>query len=127
MVGAMMAGCFVPVAYGVAKIYEDANQLKVTINMEAKPDVAFAKTAAVIEEMGTWQITKRDDKKMVLEGKKGDQKGYMKVSPLAGEETSVMMIAVEKGKDPEAQKKALVKTIMDSCSKMGLQCTEEKK
>jgi hypothetical protein len=127
MVGAMMAGCFVPVIYGVAKVYEDANQVKLSINVKEKPTVVYAKAAAAIEEKGTFKITKRDDKKMVLDVEQGELKGYLKVAPLAGEETSVMTVAMDKGKDPEAQKKALVQSVMDACSKLGLQCTEEKK
>lgn len=127
MVGAMMAGCFVPIIYGVAKVYEDANQVKLTINVKEKPDVVYAKAAAAIEEKGVTKITKRDDKKMVLDLEQGEQKGYLKVAPLAGEETSVMTIAMEKGKDPEAQKKAMVQSVMDACTKLELQCTEQKK
>lgn len=127
LVGAMMAGCFVPIAYGVAKVYEDENQVKLSINVKEKPEVVFAKAAASIEEKGIWQIAKRDDEKMVLDLKKGEQKGYLKVAKLSGEGTSVMNIAVEKGKDPEAQKKALLEQVLDTCSKLGFECTEAKK
>jgi len=125
LVGAMMAGCFVPIAYGVAKVYEDANHVKLVINVKEKPEVVFAKAAAAIEEKGTWKITKRDDEKMVLDVQKGEEKGYLKVSKLA-EGTSVINIAAEKGKDPEAQKKELLASAMDTCSKLGFQCTEAK-
>ncbi|MGB7970684.1 MAG: hypothetical protein WCF31_01815 [Candidatus Deferrimicrobiaceae bacterium] len=127
MVGAMMAGCFVPIIYGGYKLYEDANQVKITLNVKEKPDVVFAKAAAAIEEKGVTKIAKRDDKKMVLDLERGEQKGYLKVAPLAGEETSVMTIAMDKGKDPEAQKKELVQSVMDACTKLELQCTEAKK
>ena len=63
-------------------------------------------------------ITKRDDEKMVLDLKKGDQEGYLKVAKLAGEETSVVNMSVPKGKDPEAQKKDLLESAMGFCSKM---------
>jgi len=89
LAGAMMAGCFVPIAYGVAKVYEDENQVKLSINVKEKPEVVFAKAAASIEEKGIWQIAKRDDEKMVLDLKKGEQKGYLKVAKLSGEGTSV--------------------------------------
>lgn len=127
LAGAMMAGCFVPIAYGVAKVYEDEKQVKLSINVKEKPEVVFAKAAASIEEKGIWQIAKRDDEKMVLDLKKGEQKGYLKVAKLSGEGTSVMNIAVEKGKDPEAQKKALLEQVLDTCSKLGFECTEAKK
>jgi hypothetical protein len=127
LVGAMMAGCFAPIIYGGYKIYEKGNQVILTVNVKEKPDVVYAKAAAAIEEKGTTKITKRDDKKMVLDLERGEQKGYLKVAPLAGEETSVMTIALEKGKDPKAQQEELVQSVMDACSKLGLQCTEEKK
>jgi len=127
LVGAMMAGCFVPIIYGGYKIYEEANQIIITLNVKEKPDVVFAKAASAIEEKGVYKITKRDDKKMVLDVAKGEQKGYLKVSPLAGEETSVLKIALEKGKDPEAEKEALVQSVNAACSKLGLECTEQKK
>ncbi len=127
LVGAMMVGCFVPIAYGVYKVYEKGNQIILTINVKEKPDVVYAKAAAAIEERGITKITKRDDKKMVLDLEKGEQEGYLKVSPMAGEETSVMTIALEKGKDPERQKEEMVQSVMSACSKLGLQCTEGKK
>lgn len=127
LVGAMLAGCFVPVVYGAYKVYEDANMLKITINVKEKPAVVFAKAAAEIEEKGKWNITERNDEKMVLDVKKGEQEGYLKVSLLAGGKTSSMTIAVEKGEDPKAQKEQLVQSVLGACSKLGLECTEEKK
>jgi hypothetical protein len=127
LVGAMMVGCFVPIAYGVAKIYEKGNQQILTINVKEKPDVVYAKTIAAIEERGITKITKRDDKKMVLTVERNELPGYVKVAPLAGEETSVLTIALEKGKDPKAQREEMVQSVMGACSKLGLECTEEKK
>lgn len=51
----------------------------------------------------------------------------MKVAPLAGEKTSVITIALEKGTDPKAQREELVQSVMGACSKLKLECTEEKK
>jgi|GEM_PF-3107601 hypothetical protein len=127
LVGAMMAGCFVPIIYGGYKLYEDANQIKITLNVKEKPDVVYAKSIQAIEEKGITKITKRDDKKMVLDLEKGEQKGYLKVSPLAGTESSVLTIALEKGKDPKAEEKALVQSVQDTCTKLGFECTEAKK
>jgi K+/H+ antiporter YhaU regulatory subunit KhtT len=114
-------------AYGVAKIYEKGNQQILTINVKEKPDVVYAKTIAAIEERGITKITKRDDKKMVLTVERNELPGYVKVAPLAGEETSVLTIALEKGKDPKAQREEMVQSVMGACSKLGLECTEEKK
>ena len=127
LVGLMMVGCFVPIIYGGYKIYEKGNQQILTINVKEKPDVVYSKAIAAIEERGITKITKRDDEKMVLTVEKDGHPGYLKVAPLAGEETSVMTIALEKGKDPKAQREELVQSAMGACSKLGLECTEEKK
>jgi len=126
MVGAMMAGCFVPVIYGGYKLYEDAHQVKITLNVKEKPAVVYAKATESIEEKGVVKILKRDDKKMVLDVQKGEEKGYLIVAPLAGEETSVLTIALDKGKDPKAQEEELVNSVMAACSKLGLECKEKK-
>jgi hypothetical protein len=127
LVGAMMAGCFVPIIYGGYKLYEEGNQIKITLNVKEKPAVVYAKAMQAIEEKGVTKITKRDDEKMVLDVQKGEQKGYLKVSPLAGTEASVLTIALEKGKDPKAEEKALVQSVQDTCTKLGFECTEAKK
>jgi hypothetical protein len=127
LVGAMMAGCFVPVAYGVYKVYDKANQQVITVNVKEKPDVVYAKATETIEERGITKIVKRDNQKMVLTLERNGLSGYLKVSPLAGTETSVMTIAVDKAKDPEKQREELIQSITSACSKLGFQCTEEKK
>jgi hypothetical protein len=127
LVGAMMAGCFVPVIYGGYKLYEDANYVKITVNVKKKPAVVYAKAIQAIEEKGTTKITKRDDEKMVLTVEKDGHPGYLKVAPLTGEETSVITIALEKGKDPKAQQEELVQLVTGACTKLGFVCTEEKK
>ena len=43
LVGAMMAGCFVPIIYGGYKLYEEGNQIKITVNVKEKPAVVYAK------------------------------------------------------------------------------------
>ncbi len=64
---------------------------------------------------------------MVLTVERGGLPGYLKVAPLAGEKTSVITIALEKGTDPKAQREELVQSVMGACSKLKLECTEEKK
>jgi len=127
MLGAFLAGCFVPIIYGGYKLYEEGNQIKITVNVKEKPAVVYAKSIQAIEEKGVTKITKRDDEKMVLDVQKGEQTGYLKVSPLAGTEASVLTIALEKGKDPKAEEKALVQSVQDTCTKLGFECTEAKK
>jgi hypothetical protein len=127
LVGAFLAGCFVPIIYGGYKLYEEGNQIKITLNVKEKPAVVYAKAIQAIEEKGVTKITKRDDEKMVLDVQKGEQEGYLKVSPLAGTEASVLTIALEKGKDPKAEEKALVQSVQDTCTKLGFECTEAKK
>ncbi|NNG47673.1 MAG: hypothetical protein HKM86_11235 [Deltaproteobacteria bacterium] len=127
LVGVMLAGCPVMVAYGVYKVYEKGNQQIITVNVKEKPDVVYSKAIAVIEERGITKITKRDDEKMVLTIERGELPGYVKVAQLAGEETSSMTIALEKGKDPDAQREDLVQSVLSACSKLGLECTEERK
>jgi hypothetical protein len=123
----MLAGCPVMIGYKAYKVYERGNQQIITINVKEKPDVVYAKAIAAIEERGVTKITKRDDKKMVLTVERGGLPGYVKVAPLAGEKTSSLTIAMEKGEDPKAQREELVQSVMGACSKLGIECTEEKK
>jgi len=130
MLGAFLAGCFAPIVYGVYKVYEDKTHIKVTLNVKEKPEVVYAKALDVIkqrEQKGLVTITKKDDKKMEVEGTREGVPASMKVTPLKGGESSTLTVVEEKGKTPEEQAKGLEKYILDTCANIGLTCTKGEK
>lgn len=130
MLGAFLAGCFVPIAYGVYKVYEDADSIKITVNVNEKPELVYAKGLEVIKEnekRGNAKITKEDDKKMEVTGTRKGVPASMKVTSLRGGKSATLTVVEKKGKEPEEQKKALEKYILDTCTDIGLTCTKEKK
>ena len=130
LVGAFLAGCFVPVAYGVYKVYEDATQIKVTVNVKETPEVVYAKALDVIkkkEQEGVTKITKEDDKKMEVTGTRKGVPASMKVTALKGGKSATLTVVEEKGKDPKEQIEGLENYILQTCSEIGLTCTKEKK
>lgn len=127
MLGAFLAGCFVPVAYGVYAVYEDATKIKLTINVKEKPEVVYEKTMALIKQRGVVKITKEDAKEMEAYGIKDGQPASLKVAKLRGGESSTLTLTEVKGKDPEKQKSDMENLVLSSCKEMGLTCTKEEK
>jgi hypothetical protein len=127
MLGAFLAGCFVPVAYGVYAVYEDATKIKITVNVKEKPEVVYDKTLALIKQRGKAKITKEDAKTMEIFGTVDGQPASAKVASLRGGESATLTITEVKGKDPEQQKKDMESLVLDSCKEIGLTCTKEEK
>jgi hypothetical protein len=127
LVGAFLAGCFVPVAYGVYKVYEDATKITVTVNVQEKPEVVYAKSLALIKQRGLVKITKEDAKAMEVYGTKDGQPGSMKVESLRRGKAATLTFTQVKGKDPEQQKKDMESLVLDSCKEMGLTCVKQEK
>lgn len=125
LVGAVLAGCFVPVVYGVYKVYDKETQQVITIQIQEKPKAVYAAAIQSIEEKGT-KITKRDDEKLTISGvRKDGLEGTMHVSPLPND-ASALVIALHKGKDPAAERQTMIKVVQDVCTKLKLECKEEK-
>lgn len=121
----MLLGCFVPIIYGAYKVYDKGNQQVIVVRMMETPETVYKTAIATTEERGG-KIDKRDDKEMLLTGKtKGGQEAILKVSsaPQGGSE---LTITLEKGKDPKAEREEIVNTVVSVCSKLGIQCSEEK-
>jgi hypothetical protein len=127
MLGAFLAGCFVPIAYGVYAVYEDATKIKVTVNVKEKPEVVYEKTLALIKQRGVAKITKEDAKEMEAFGVKDGQPASMKVTSLRGGESATLTLTQVKGKDADQQKKDMENLVLSSCKEMGLTCTKEEK
>ncbi len=121
----MLLGCFVPIIYGVYKVYDKGNEQVIVVRIMETPANVYKTAIATTEERGG-KIESRDDKEMFLTGKTKDgQNATLKVSsaPKGGSE---LTIAVEKGKDPKAEREEIVNTVLSVCSKQGIQCSEEK-
>lgn len=126
LAGAVLLGCFAPVMYGAYVIYDQQTHQVLTINIKAKPEDTYKNSIATIEERRVAKIVKRDDKEMLLtlERKNGLQ-ATVKVSGLP-KDASKLVITVEKGNDPKGEREEMVNTVLEVCSKAGVQCTEEK-
>jgi hypothetical protein len=125
LAGALIIGCFVPIVYGVYKVYDKETEQVITLQVKEKPATLYATAIKTIEEKGT-KITKRDDKTMTVSGERKDGiKGSLQVTPLPNE-ASALVITLEKGKDPAEERKAIVDTVLDVCSKLKMECTEDK-
>ncbi len=126
LLGVILAGCFVPVAYGVYVVYEDATSQVVTVRVKEKPDELYRVAIAAIEERKISKITKRDDAKRIISVQKDDLAGYVKIDPLTAR-ASTLTLHVQKGKDPEGERKLFLGYILDVCKRVGIECTEEAK
>ena len=126
LAGAMLLGCFAPVLYGAYVIYDQKTHQVITINIKERPEDTYRNSIAIIEKRGAARITKRDDEKMLLSlERKNGLSATVKVSSLP-KDASKLVITVEKGKDPKAELEEMVNTVLDICSKAGVQCTEDK-
>ena len=125
LVGAMMAGCFVPVAYGVYKVYDYETQQVITIEIKEKPKTVYEAAITQMEKAGT-KITSRDDEKLTIHAVRKDGiEGIVHVTPLP-KDASALVIAVKKGKDPAAERQVLVNAVEGVCTHLKYKCKEEK-
>lgn len=124
--GAMLLGCFVPIIYGVYALKDKGDQQVIEANIMDAPENVYKTVIATMEERGG-KIDSRNDKDLSLTGKsKGGQDGTVKVSGLP-QGGSKLSIALQKGKDPKAEREEIVNTVLSVCSKLGIQCSEAKK
>ncbi|MGZ8463194.1 MAG: hypothetical protein ACXWWT_10165 [Candidatus Deferrimicrobiaceae bacterium] len=128
LAGCLLAGCFVPIIYGGYKLYESATMIGLSMDVKMPAPDLYAKAIATIEKRGITQITKRDDKKMVLELDKKGQKGSLAVKEVTPE-TSQLNIMAEKLKDidKKVQEKELVGTVEAVCQEAGIVCKPAEK
>lgn len=128
LAGCLLAACFVPIIYGGYKYYEKGNMIGVSLDVKMPAPDLYAKAIAAIEKKGITQITKRDDKKMVLSLDKMGQKGELTVKEVTPE-TSQINIVVEKLKDidKKVQEKDLGDTVEAVCQESGMVCTPAEK
>jgi len=123
--GALMLGCFVPVIYGVYKVYDLGKQQVIALRIMEEPEKVYNTSIAVAEERGA-KITAHNDKELLFSVISRDGlDGTVKVSglPKGG---SLLTLTMEKGKDPKAEREAIVSAVLSVCSKFGTQCREEK-
>jgi len=123
LAGCLLAGCFVPVIYGGYKYYERGNMIGVSMDVKMPAPDLYAKAVAAIEKKGVTKITKRDDKKMVLELDRNGQKGELTAKEVTPE-TSQLNIMVEKLKDidQKVQEKDLGNIVEAVCQESGMVC-----
>jgi hypothetical protein len=123
--GVMLLGCFVPVIYGVYKVYDLGRQQVIALRIMEEPENVYKASIAVADERGV-KITNRKDKELFLSAiTRGGQEADVKVSSLP-KGGSLLTITVEKGKDPKAERQDIVNAVLSVCSKFGTQCSEEK-
>ena len=125
LAGMMLIGCFVPVAYGVYKIYDTGNHEVLVINVKENPATLYKVTLQTIQDRKITKITKRDDKEMVITGESEKRQVTVKINPLP-KDYSQVIISLEKGPDPKRQRELAVSAIMDVCKTVGMECTEQK-
>jgi hypothetical protein len=128
LAGCLMAACFVPIIYGGYKYYEKGNMIGVSMDVKMPAPDLYAKSVTAIEKKGVSQITKRDDKNMVLSLDRNGQKGELTVKEVTPE-TSKLNIMVEKLKDIDikVQEKELGDTVEAVCQESGMVCTPAEK
>ncbi len=127
LAGVLIVGCFVPVAYGVYKVYETETTQTVTLLVNVPPDKLWTDAVATAKENNV-KIQKLDDKERYLEGVRQDGiKGYARVITGPNEKTSMLAITLEKGKDPAKERASMIASVMQTCSKLSLTCTEQEK
>jgi hypothetical protein len=128
LAGCLLAACFVPIIYGGYKYYEKGNMIGVSMDVKMPAPDLYAKAVTAIEKKGVSQITKRDDKNMVLSLDRNGQKGELTVKEVTPE-TSKLNIMVEKLKDIDikVQEKELGDTVEAVCQESGMVCTPAEK
>lgn len=128
LAGCLLAACFVPIIYGGYKYYEKGNMIGVSMDVKMPAPDLYAKSITAIEKRGITQITKRDDKNMVLSLDKKGQKGELTVKEVTPE-TSQINIMVEKLKDidKKVQEKDLGDAVEAVCQESGMVCTPAEK
>ncbi|HLN91455.1 MAG TPA: hypothetical protein VK429_06295, partial [Patescibacteria group bacterium] len=107
LAGMMLIGCFVPVAYGVYKIYDTGNHEVLVINVKENPATLYKVTLQTIQDRKITKITKRDDKEMVITGESEKRQVTVKINPLPRDNSQVI-ISLEKGPDPKRQREIAV-------------------
>src|SRR5512135_941605 len=123
--GAMLLGCFAPVIYGVYKVYDLGKQQVVALRIMEEPGNVYKTSIAVAEERGL-KITSRKDNELFFSviTKLGlDADAKVSSLPKGG---SLLTVTMEKGKDPKAEREAIVNSVLAVCSKFGTECAEEK-
>lgn len=128
LAGFLLAGCFAPIIYAGYKYYEKGNMIGVSVDVKMPAPDLYAKSISTIEKRGITQITKRDDKKMVLELDRKGQKGSLTVKEVTPE-TSQLNIMAEKLKDidKKVQEKELGDTVEAVCQEAGIVCKPAEK
>jgi hypothetical protein len=128
LAGCLLAGCFVPIIYGGYKLYESETMVGLSMNVKMPAPDLYAKVIPAIEKKGVTQITKRDDKNLVLSLDRKGQKGTLTVKEITPK-ASQLNIMAEKQKDidKKLQEKELVDLVDAFCIEAGIACTQEGK
>lgn len=123
--GVMLLGCFVPVVYGVYKVYDLGKQQVIALRIMEKPETVYTTSIAVAEERGLKLIARKDNELLFTVTTRLELDATVKVSSLP-KGGSLLTVTMEKGKDPKAEREAIVGSVLAVCSKFGTQCSEEK-
>lgn len=123
--GVVLLGCFVPVVYGVYKVYDLGRQQVIALRIMEAPENVYKTSIAVSEERNV-KITARKEKELFFSAiTKGGQEADVKISSLP-KGGSLLTVTLEKGKDPKAERQEIVDAVLSVCKKFGTQCSEEK-
>ena len=123
--GVMLLGCFVPVVYGVYKVYDIGKHQVIALRIMEKPETVYTTSIAVAEERGLKLATRKDNELLFTVMTRLGLDATVKVSSLP-KGGSLLTVTMEKGKDPKAEREAIVGSVLAVCSKFGTQCSEEK-
>jgi len=123
--GVMLLGCFAPVIYGVYKVYDLGRQQVIALRIMEEPGNVYKTSIAVAEERGLKLTTRKDNELLFSVITKIGPEAIVKVSSLP-KGGSLMTVTIEKGKDPKAEREAIVGSVLAVCSRFGTQCSEEK-
>ena len=131
LAGCLLAGCFVPIAYGGYKYYESMNQVGISVNIQEPADKVYQTAIATVEKRKVYEIVERNDKDRILSLRgitNKDATGTVTVKDLRAGRTSTFSVVANKWKDvdPNVQKQQLVNSVLSVCSELGIVCTEEK-
>jgi len=123
--GVMLLGCFAPVIYGVYKVYDLGRQQVIALRIMEEPGNVYKTSIAVAEERGLKLTTRKDNELLFSVITRIGPEAIVKVSSLP-KGGSLMTVTMEKGKDPKAEREAIVDSVLAVCSRFGTQCSEEK-
>ena len=123
--GVMLLGCFAPVIYGVYKVYDLGRQQVIALRIMEEPENVYKTSIAVAEERGLKITMRKDNELFYSVTTRIGLDAAVKVSSLP-KGGSLLTVTMEKGKDPKAEREAIVNSVLAVCSKFGTQCTEEK-